>query len=202
MGSKPTQSRQCVDRIATAGGRLRLGIGFLRGGGCSGALQKLDGPVVIHAGRDLGEMGGLFRQLDVQRFEHHGLALQIYLQGGQFPVVIAYVGLFELDGSAFVQLAQDAPAEIYIGDDVGIEAGQAVLGLIDPDLAGQAAEDVDGRFPRRWDPRLAGAGTASYLGRDTGRRRAGGASGGPPGRHLSAPAGDDAAGSRGGWLRC
>ena len=57
--------------------------------------------------------------------------------------MVTYVGLFELDGSAFVQLAQDAPAEIYIGDDVGVEAGQAFLGLIDPKLAGQAAEDVE-----------------------------------------------------------
>jgi hypothetical protein len=56
--------------------------------------------------------------------------------------VVAYVGLFELDVSPLVQLAQDAPAEIYIGDDVSIDTGEAFLGLIDPDFAGQAAEDA------------------------------------------------------------
>jgi hypothetical protein len=39
-------------------------------------------------------------------------------------------------------LPKDAPAEIYISDDVGVEAVQAFLGLIDPEFAGQAAEDI------------------------------------------------------------
>ena len=44
--------------------------------------------------------------------------------------------------SAFVDLAEDAETEVDVGDEVGVEAGQPLLRLIDPDFAGNAAEDV------------------------------------------------------------
>jgi hypothetical protein len=56
--------------------------------------------------------------------------------------VIADIGLLEQDGAAFVELAEEAEAEVDVGGEVSIDTGEALLGAIDPDLAGDAAQDV------------------------------------------------------------
>ena len=114
----------------------------LRGSGGGGVLEELDGVAVGEVGRGGGEVAGLLGDLHLDRLHHEGLAGEVELEACELPVVAADVGLLEQDGAAFVELAEEAEAEVDVGGEMGVDAGEALLGAIDPDLAGDAAQDV------------------------------------------------------------
>src|SRR5580698_6881120 len=86
-------------------------------------------------------MAGLLCHLNVQRLKHESLASHIQLQGSEFPIRPADILLFEQNGPALLQLADNAPAEINVLDEVGLQANQPFLRLIDQDITGHAAKD-------------------------------------------------------------
>lgn len=113
-------------------------------------FQDLDGLVVVEVGGDWGVVGHLFGKVDVEGFDEESFAGEVELHAGEFPVVGGNFRLFEEDGAAFIEVPDDAPAEVDVGDDVGAKAGEALLGFFDPDLAGHAAQDARfgvGRVP-------------------------------------------------------
>ena len=78
------------------------------------------------------ELDGLDEEARIHDQDHVGGA----------PLVIADIGLFEEERAALVELAEDSPAVVDVADSPAFEAGDPVLGGIDPELAGHAFESL------------------------------------------------------------
>lgn len=138
-------------RIGAVGGRkqVRTTISELRSGGSSlagrGGLfgqEHLDGFAVIEIGGHGREAGHFFGDAEAEGLHQQGFAGEVELHAGELPVVVADVGLLKGDGAAFVEAADDAPAEFNFRNDVGVEADEALVRGLDPDLASHAGEDL------------------------------------------------------------
>ena len=58
------------------------------------------------------------------------------------PLVVAYIGLFEQERAALIELADQAPSVVDGAEALAFEVGDALLGYIDPEFAGHAFEDL------------------------------------------------------------
>ena len=90
--------------------------------------------------------------METQGFDQKSLARQVELHAGELPLAAIHVALLEEDGAALVQMAEDAPAEVDAGDEMGAQTDEAVLASLHPHIAGHAAEDFRlnvGRIPLR-----------------------------------------------------
>ncbi len=81
-------------------------------------------------------------------FEEKGIAFEMDVDCRQFPNRWADLLLFEGKGTAFLQPAQQPPSEGHVMDKVALDFADAVLLVIDDQVAGHAAEDAS--LARGW----------------------------------------------------
>src|ERR1700683_5613877 len=91
-------------------------------------LEHLDGLVIVEIGSDGRVVGHLLSEMNVERFDEEGFAGEVELHAGELPVAVTEVGLLEIDGTPFVETADDAPAEIDVEDEMGVEFAEPLMG--------------------------------------------------------------------------
>lgn len=118
-------------------------------------LEHLDSFVIVEVARDGEVVRHLLGEMDVEGLHEESFSGEVELHAAQLPIVGAHFGLLKEDRSSLVEVADDAPAEIDIGDELSVQASEAFLGFFDPHLACHATQNSRfgiGRIPGRVRP--------------------------------------------------
>lgn len=105
-------------------------------------FEHADGVAVGERGADRGEVGRLLGKAGADGLQHQRLAGDVQGEPSQLPVVSGDFGLFEGEGSSLVEAGEDAEAKVDVGDEGAGEPDEALLAGVDPDFAGDAAQQV------------------------------------------------------------
>ena len=103
-------------------------------------LKELDGLAVVHGGQG-GVVGEFQGCVELDGFEEDAGVHDEDHAGGA-PLVVANVGLVEQEGAALFEFAQEATHVVDIVEAVAFEMGDALLGDVNPELAGHGFEGL------------------------------------------------------------